>query len=597
MATSGLIPAASNTIGQTELYWNRTSYSVAENKSTIAWVLRLVITTSGTQNTYNAVNYTVKIDNNEYKGTVDGIVLRKVGTQIIATGTTTISHAADGTKSFSCSFTFGNGVLGTYSGYSTETLNPIPKKATISSAVDFNDEENPTITYTNISGNLVTRVEACISLTGAKDDVPYREISKTGTSYTFNLTNSERTTLRAAITSGNSRTVRFYVRTTIGTETFHSYLSKTLTLVNYKPILYPSVADGNSTTAMLTGDTSKIVRYYSNARVVFASVPRKGATIVRKTATNGSQSVVIEDSQEVAVINNVEDNVFNLSVTDSRGYTTSEQIHFKGDNFIPYFDVTCVQTIRLNLDKTIDLTVKGSYYDGSFGALDNELIIETRHNENGGEWSDWEAITPLVSDISNGTYTLNATISGYDPSGSYGFQCRAIDKLSTAESAIETVTLEPLFDWSKYDFNFNVPVTIESNPLADFVVETGTEAMGTNGTWYWSKWKSGKAECYGCRNFGKMTINTAWGGHYRSGIFTQDLPSGLFLNTPEVIDISIRDIANISLDGGVNSGCWVVRHEESAADSGNTGSFVVVRAASGMVSPTNLSFNIIGRWK
>jgi hypothetical protein len=273
---------------------------------------------------------------------------------------------------------------------------------------------------------------------------------------------------------------------------------------------------------------------------------------------------------------------------DSRGHTTSKQVHFKGDNFIPYFNVTCSQATRLNPDRTIDLTVSGNYFNGSFGAVDNELIIETRHKENGGAWSEWEVITPLLSDRSNNTYTLNATISGYDPSGSYDFQCRARDKLSVAESAVDTVTLEPLFDWGRNDFNFNVPITIEGNSLNDYVIETGIEAMGSNGTWYWSKWKSGKAECYGCRNYGNMAISTDWGGWFRSGSFSQDLPSGLFISTPEVIDINLRQ---------GSSGGWVVRYEYEEPSDSSTGSFIVVRPKSATISQAYISFHIIGRWK
>lgn len=589
MATSGQISAKYSSIDNVKvvLSWKRTGFSVANNYSDIEWELKLV---SGSA-LLLPINetYTLQIHGKEYTGKAETSIGANT-TKVLASGTERMNHSADGSLSFSYNFSLSRIRVdfGTSSAGSIDTIDTIPRKATISSAVDFNDEENPTITYSNISGTLVTRVEACISLTGADDDVPYREISKTGTSYTFNLTSGERATLRNAITSGNSRTVRFYVKTTIGTETFWSYLTKTLTLVNYEPTFVPYIIDTNPTTAMLTGDIYTLVRYYSSASVNFNAEGRKGATIKTKTASNGSQTITTEDASQTLVLNNVADNVFNLSVTDSRGYTTSQQKHFKGDSFIPYFNVTCAQTIRLNLDRTISLAVDGKYYDGSFGAVDNELIIETRHKENGGEWSDWEVITPLVSDRSNNSYTLNATLSGYNPSGSYDFQCRASDKLSSAESAIETVTLEPLFSWGRNDFKFNVPVTFDGEPLVDFVIEEGTEGMGTNGIWYWCKWKSGKAECYGCRNYGNMAVTTAWGGLYRSATFVQELPFALFNGTPDVMNISLRNTSNY--------GGWVVRHEESAPSDFDTGSFIVVRPASATLTQAYISFHIIGRW-
>lgn len=586
MATSGSFTQSDSmgTISYT-FSWNRTSYSVTSNTSTISWTV--VATTNNYIGASSTLNYVVTVDGQTYS-TSGKLGTKKGDTANLGSGSTTMTNSADGTKTFS--FSFGRAGASTSLVSGSATLDAIPRPATITGATDFNDEVSPTIMYTNISGNLVTALDACISFDGSKDDIPYRAIGKTERGYTFGLTDAERKTLRQRITSGNSTTVRFYVRTTIDNEVFWSYLTRTFTLINYTPTLSPTVTDANPNTAMLTGDVNKLIRYYSNANVTFNAAARKEATLVRKTATNGSQTFNIEDSsQNSVVINGVDDNVFTLSVTDSRGYTTSQQVHFKGDNFIPYFSVTCNQTVRLNLDGTAALTVKGNYFNGSFGAANNTLTVQTRHRRNGGEWSEWGDISPLISDISNGTYTLNSTLSGYDPSGTYDFQCRAFDKLTTAESAIEAITLKPIFDWGKYDFNFNVPLTIEENPLDDFVIETGTEAMGSNGTWYWRKWKNGRAECYGCRNYGAMAVTTTWGSLYRSGAFTQDLPSGLFVSTPEVIDITFR--------GGSNVGGWIASHENSAPSASVTGSFILVRPASATLTSSYLSFNVIGRWK
>ena len=133
-----------------------------------------------------------------------------------------------------------------------------------------------------------------------------------------------------------------------------------------------------------------------------------------------------------------------------------------------------------------------------------------------------------------------------------------------------------------------MPVTIEGAPLNDFVIEYGQEPMGSNGTWYWRKWKSGRAECYGCRNFGAMAITTTWGSLYRSSSFRQDLPGGLFIDTPEVIDICYR---------GSNYGGWVIRHEDYDASDYSTGGFCIVRPASATLSTSDIGFNVIGRWK
>lgn len=126
--------------------------------------------------------------------------------------------------------------------------------------------------------------------------------------------------------------------------------------------------------------------------------------------------------------------------------------------------------------------------------------------------------------------------------------------------------------------------------LADYVIETGEEAMGSNGTWYWRKWNSGKSEAWGCRNFGNMAITQTWGnsGLFRSTALTQALPNRVFIRTPDAININIVHS---------NFGGWICKFEETAPSAYTTGSFIFVRPASATASPTNIGFYIIGEWK
>lgn len=124
--------------------------------------------------------------------------------------------------------------------------------------------------------------------------------------------------------------------------------------------------------------------------------------------------------------------------------------------------------------------------------------------------------------------------------------------------------------------------------IKDYVIETGTEAMGTNGTWYWRKWSSGRAECYGRRNFGNMAVSTAWGNMYTSPSFSQALPSGLFIGAPELVNINI---VNTNVSG------WVSQGYNQNASATSTGDFCVYSATSGNFSKVHFGFQCIGRWK
>ena len=61
---------------------------------------------------------------------------------------------------------------------------------------------------------------------------------------------------------------------------------------------------------------------------------------------------------------------------------------------------------------------------------------------------------------------------------------------------------------------------------ADYVVDYGTTTAG----WIWTKWNSGRAECYGNFAFDSITVTTSSAGTYwaNSGIKSKALPSGLF---------------------------------------------------------------------
>ena len=574
--------------------WYRTDYSPVNNTSKISWKMSLLNKPMAAW--AGVTNY------RRLKVTIDGLNHSFVTVSTppmsalyytIQTGEQIIKHTTDGSKSFSVSVEVAKMPYLSYSQaensddyYSamtnTFTLDSFDRLPKLLTAPNFTDEENPVITYSNKLGDLIESLEACIAnSTGTVVYVPYRSIVKTNDRYEFTLTIDERNALRAAA-GGSTLPVRFYIRYTLDGQQNWLFLNRTMTLVDIIPELNPYVGDSNQHMISLTRNDQKIVLGYSDIYFEIRATAPSGATIISQSARCGGQSTTTNNG----VFEKANSNILEFSAKDSRGNVANKTVELE---VIPYVKVTCNQTVRLNLDGSMALTVTGNFFAESFGYQDNTLSIQNRFRESGGEWSSWNTLDPLISDISNGTYTLTATMSGFDPSGTYEFQSRAIDKLYTVESAVDAVTLKPIFDWGKYDFNFNVPITIEGYPLADYVVETGTEAMGSNGTWYWEKWKSGKATCYGCRNYGNMGVSTAWGNVYVSPEFNQSLPSGLFKSTPDSIQIMVRS-ANFA-------GAFIVNGGGEMPSANATGAFNVARPSSGTIQQVYITFEIKGRWK
>ena len=385
------------------------------------------------------------------------------GGSTIHLGTTThkVNHNADGSKSVTITGTFN--IQATLSGtyYSsltasgTVTLDKIPRAATITSAPNFTDEDNPVIKYSNPAGSVVDALYAGIyGADGSTEYAAYRSISETGTSYTFELTDEEREALIAACTTAKSMTVRFYLRTVLGGTNYNKYVEKTLTIANATPTLAPTVKDASAIAKSLTGDDSKFIKGYSSAAYTIGASTKKLATIKSQKVTCGDK---ISTSASGTLLD-VTSATFTFSVTDSRGYTTTKTLT---KTLVDYVELTCsLKANNPTADGDMALKISGSYFNGSFGATANTLTVQYRMAENDGSYGDWVTVTPTLS---GNSYSVDVALTGLDYQTKYTLQARAVDKLATAPSAARSVKATPVFDWGEDDFNFNVFAYVANN--------------------------------------------------------------------------------------------------------------------------------------
>ena len=382
-------------------------------------------------------------------------------THHLGTTTHTVAHNSDGSKSvsiqgsYAISATLSGTWYATLDASGTAVLDKIPRQATLDSAPNFEDIDNPKITYTNEAGNSVDSLQACIAdANGETVYVSYRNISKTGSSYTFNLTDAERNALRNAIPNDNSMTVKFYVKCVIGSKIYYSSLAKTFTIVNANPTFNPTITDINTETTALTGDSSKLIRYYSDVNITTGASAVKGAKLVSQKVMNGGKSITTASGS----ITDVESGTFTFTATDSRGNTTTQKIE---KNIVNYIKLTLnISNKTPDASGNFTFTVNGNYFDGSFGVKSNSLTVKYRYcvkgdEDNFSEWADMN-ISPGY-----GTYSATAELSGLDYQTTYTFQARAYDLLETVDRE-RAIKATPVFDWSEDDFNFNVPVSMSA---------------------------------------------------------------------------------------------------------------------------------------
>lgn len=407
------------------------------------------------------------------------------GSKTLFTKTVNVEHDDLGKKELSCSAQYVTGVSsGTITASASKTLTDIPRAATIDSAPDFTDEDNPTITYTNLAGNAVETLEACISLDGSSADIAYRDISKSGTSYTFNLTEAERNVLRKATQGSNTRTVKFYVATTIGGTTYRKSTTVNFTVIDAMPTLTPSAVDTGSVSTVLTGDANNIViKGYNAMQVAISATAQKGATISNYAISCGGKSINTASGE----LSRVESGTFNFSVTDSRGNTISKTLT---KTLIDYIKLTCnLKVSAPTADGDMNISVSGNIFNGSFGAVENTLTVDYRIKVNDEEYSPWTAIPETSTATLNiTTYNVGFTLTGIDYKQSFTVQARARDKIYNGEtedavlSAQKKVKTTPIFDWGENDFNFNVPVNVQGDITAQENIVIRNGGVGIRGT-------------------------------------------------------------------------------------------------------------------
>ena len=429
-----------------------------------------------------------------------------------------IAHNSDGSKSISVSVYLTNGSASylptqypssspLYMG--SVSLTTIPRASSVScSTADIGS--NATISISRASSSFTHTLTYSF---GSLSGTIATKTSSTSVSWTIP------TTFYAQIPNDKSGTGTITCYTYNGSTLIGSKPTSFTATVNEsasKPTLNPTAIDSNATTTALTGDSSKFIKYYSNASVSTGAQARNSATLKSQKITCGAKSI----SSASGTINSVESGSFTFSATDSRGYPTTQTVN---KTLIEYIKLTCsLNAGAPTTDGVATLKISGNYWDGTFGALANTLTVQYRYKTQGGSYGAWTTVSATKS---NNTYNATATISGLDYRTTYVFQARAVDKLATVNTDEQARRTTPIFDWSKDDFNVNGDFTVNGATTITGATTVGGEintqslkinnteidyivSQGTSGIWTYRKWNSGLAEYWGKEQ--NFTLETGW---------------------------------------------------------------------------------------
>lgn len=371
-----------------------------------------------------------------------------------------IQHNEDGTKAItiSCNFKLTKTLDGIYYGVisasETVELDILTQGATITAAASFTDEENPRIGISNLAGANAD-LYFYLSLDGETALTSIRNIPPLNTVAIMSLTNNERNLLRQACPNSKTLPVWYILKTIIGGNTYYDKIEKTMSIVNAEPSLVSTITPTGDETSDLTGSDNTLIRYYSDVSYSTTPLTYKYATVKSLTIRNGS----VQQDGHSGTLFDVESGEFVLTITDSRGYTTT-RTYYK--NIVNYVKLSCIVSAASNPSASgqATITVSGNCFNGNFGASANSLYVLYRRKQDGGSWSSYTTLSPIKS---GNTYTATITETDLDYRSTYTYQAVAIDALTAINSGDYSLRTVPIFDWGSNDFNFNVPVSMNGN--------------------------------------------------------------------------------------------------------------------------------------
>lgn len=461
------------------------SQSQANNTSTIKYYLYMI-----SMDGYSGSGATAKgYINGSQVGTFTSIGVNT--TKQIGTKSTTVTHNNDGTKSVSYSASVDTPwSLGDASLSGTLTLPKINRLATVTSASNFTDEENPTLSFSNPSG---FTVYPYLNFYDNNNNLVYQlyRNSKSITSpYTWNITSEERSALYKATNKQQTYKVNVGVDTYNGTTKLgNNSKSQTMTYVNAEPSQSTVFTEINPKVIDVLGNANAdtIIQNVSQLKLVSTPTVKKSATVSKILFEHNNLSVEDKESPyeyTFTVINSK----FKVTIVDSRGYSIPTEYTKSIIEYTP-IDITQYSFKRYNptsSDIILNATIK--YKQTTFKNTTNVPTIKWKVGEQG-----------TLNTISSSDYTMDTTndtitITNLVLSNVLSYQNSEkmylyVNDLLTQDTENMIVTKGiPTFDAGEHDFQVNgdlfVADTNRENrkEIRDLIYPIGSIYMSINDT-------------------------------------------------------------------------------------------------------------------
>lgn len=320
MASSGSKSVTVTSWNTLKFSWAQVSQSIPNNTTTISWTLQLVAGSSGRISSTASKDWSVTVNGTKYSGT-NTIGVANSATKTLASGKTTIAHNADGTKSFSYSFsqefgiTFSGSSIGTKSGSGTGTLNTIPRATT------------PTLSASSVNMGSAVTINTPRASSSFTHDLAYAFAGGSYVSIATGVTTSRSWTvplsLANSIPNATSGTVTIRCITKNGSTTIGT---KTVLLTAKVPSSVVPTISNVALSEATTGIAAQFGAFIQNKSKVKATITAAGAysSTIKSYTTSFSGKTYTGASWTSGVVTQSGTLSMVTTVTDSRGRTAKK---------------------------------------------------------------------------------------------------------------------------------------------------------------------------------------------------------------------------------------------------------------------------------
>ena len=323
----------------------------------------------------------------------------------------------------------------------------IARRATVTAATDFNDEDNPTVTFSN-PGNFTTK--PYLKFYDADNALVHTITSSTEVTspYTWSLTDSQRSSLRTATNKQKTYTVEEGIETFNGSTSLGtSSINKTFTIINATPTATHTITETDAKVSAVFGTSgATIVKGISDIKVTVTPSYKKGATAKNINIKLGSTA----SSSNPTTFSNVTSSSLSYTVTDSRSNAITKTATLNVVDYIPVsidsyeFRRKAIGSNVVVLDAVVTVNT------GTIGGKTNTLTVSysSSNNKSGTITTYTKGTNKItISNLELGTLVNDGEVAA--------FTLTVSDLFTSASATNNVIVPVPVLDAGIHDIQIN----------------------------------------------------------------------------------------------------------------------------------------------